>query len=188
MKITYDNKVNLKTSSLPRQNKATADDFNEIKQVVNTNETPIGSGHEYFGTTLPDNYVWADGSAISRTDYSELFEVIGTTYGDGDGTTTFNVPDLRRRYPLTKGDSDTLGTTGGSEELYAQANPIGEGINWQNPVANFTTNYRLRGGSFVKSANNSDSNVGAGIAVRGKDDSNSSREPYVICNYIIRAK
>lgn len=186
MKITYDDKVNLKTSSLPRQNKATADDFNEIKQVVNTNETPIGSGHEYFGSTLPDNYVWADGSAISRTNYSELFEVIGTTYGDGDGTTTFNVPDLRRRYPLTKGDNDTLGTTGGSEELYAQANPTGGGMNYQNASRNFQTNYRTTGTGNKEGS--TQSNTNAGIVVVGTTDANSSREPYVICNYIIRAK
>lgn len=188
MKITYNDKTSLITRPLPNENKVTDGDMNEIKRVVNHNDTPIGSGYEYFGTTLPDNYVWADGSAISRTDYAELFAVLGTTYGTGDGTTTFNVPDLRRRYPLMKGGSDTLGTTGGSEELYVQANPIGEGINWQNSGANFTTNYRLRGGSFNKSGDNSDSNSGAGIAVRGKNDPNSSREPYVICNYIIRAK
>lgn len=188
MKITYDDKVNLKTSSLPRQNKATANDFNEIKQVVNINETPIGSGHEYFGSTLPDNYVWADGSAISRTNYSELFEVIGTTYGDGDGTTTFNVPDLRRRYPLTKGDNDTLGTTGGSEELYAQANPRGEGLNYKNPGRSFITDYWVDGWSGTSKGTGGRENSNAGIVVVGTTDPSTSREPYVICNYIIRAK
>lgn len=125
MKITYNDKTSLVISPLPNENKVTDDDMNEIKQVVNHNDTPIGVGYEYFGIVLPTNYVWADGSAISRTDYAELFEVMGTYYGEGDGVTTFNVPDLRRCYPLMKGDNDTLGTTGGSEGLYAQVNPTG---------------------------------------------------------------
>lgn len=43
--------------------------------------------------TLPDSYLACDGSAVSRTTYAELFDVIGTTYGMGDGTTTFNLPN-----------------------------------------------------------------------------------------------
>lgn len=129
MKITYIDKVSLVTSPLPNENKVTDLDMNEIKQVVNYNADslpPIASGYEYFGTTAPnDHYMIADGTAISREDYAELFAIIGTTYGDGDGATTFNLPDLRRRYPLMKGNDDTLGTTGGSEELYAQVNPTG---------------------------------------------------------------
>lgn len=188
MQITYEDKVNLHTSAVPRKNKVTDADLNEIKQVVNHNDTPIGSGHEYFGTTLPTNYVWADGSAISRTDYSELFEVIGTTYGTGDGTTTFNVPDLRRRHPIMKDSDDTIGTTGGSEEIYAQANPIGTGILWQNPVVNFTTNYSVTGFSGGTKSVTTNTNTGAGIQIRGRDDDTTSRELYIICNYIIRAK
>ena len=186
MKITYNDKTSLVTSPLPNENKVTDDDMNEIKQVVNHNDTPIGVGYEYFGAVLPTNYVWADGSALSRTDYSELFEVIGTTYGDGDGTTTFNVPDLRRRHPLNKGDSDTLGTTGGSEELYAQVNPTGGGMNYQNAGQSFQTNYRTTGTGNKEGT--TQSNTNAGIQIIGKTDPNSSREPYVICNYIIRAK
>ena len=57
--------------------------------------TPIGTMINFAGNgTLPDSYLVCDGSAISRTTYAELFDVIGTTYGVGDGTTTFNLPDL----------------------------------------------------------------------------------------------
>lgn len=129
MKITYIDKVSLVTSPLPNENKVTDLDMNEIKQVVNYNADslpPIASGYEYFGTTAPnDHYMIADGTAISREDYAELFAIIGTTYGHGDGATTFNLPDLRRRYPLMKGSDDNMGATGGSEELYAQVNPTG---------------------------------------------------------------
>lgn len=81
-------------------------------------------------TTVPSGVVWAtaasaaptgfllcDGSAVSRTTYASLFSAIGTTYGVGDGSTTFNIPDLRQRFPLGKaasGTGSTLGSTGGA--------------------------------------------------------------------------
>ena len=64
-----------------------------LKELIN----PIGSGMDYYGTEAPTNYMFADGTAISRIEYSELFSVIGTTYGAGDGSTTFNLPDKRER-------------------------------------------------------------------------------------------
>lgn len=78
--------------------------------------TPVGGGMPFFGAAAPDGYLLADGSAISRTTYARLFSVIGTTYGVGDGATTFNLPDLRQRFPLGKaasGTGNTLGATGG---------------------------------------------------------------------------
>lgn len=75
---------------------------------------PIGSGMDYFGQTAPENYMFADGSAISRTEYAELFAIIGTMYGEGDGSTTFNLPDKREAISYMKGDNDTLGSIVGS--------------------------------------------------------------------------
>lgn len=49
----------------------------------------------YAGSTAPTGYLVCDGSAISRTTYEDLFDICGTTYGVGDGSTTFNIPDLR---------------------------------------------------------------------------------------------
>lgn len=59
--------------------------------------TPAGTIQAYAGLTAPMGYLVADGSAVSRTTYAALFAVIGTTYGVGDGSTTFNLPDLRGR-------------------------------------------------------------------------------------------
>lgn len=55
---------------------------------------PTGSIKPFAGTTIPNGYLLCDGSAVSRTTYAALFAVIGTTYGSGDGSTTFNVPNL----------------------------------------------------------------------------------------------
>lgn len=55
---------------------------------------PTGSIKPFAGTTIPDGYLLCDGSAVSRTTYAALFAVIGTTYGTGDGSTTFNLPNF----------------------------------------------------------------------------------------------
>jgi microcystin-dependent protein len=76
-----------------------------------------GFGQVHFGATLPSGYLWCDGAAHSRTTYGNLFAEIGTTFGNGDGENTFNVPDMRQRFPLGKaasGTGSTLGSTGGS--------------------------------------------------------------------------
>lgn len=54
----------------------------------------VGSVTWYAGAGTPENYLLCDGSTVSRTDYADLFAVIGTTYGAGDGSTTFNLPLL----------------------------------------------------------------------------------------------
>lgn len=59
---------------------------------------PTGTVHAFAGSTAPAGYLLCDGSAVSRTTYSNLFAVIGTTYGVGNGTSTFNLPNLIDRF------------------------------------------------------------------------------------------
>ena len=59
---------------------------------------PTGSIIAFAGNTLPDGYLLCDGSQVSRTTYKKLFDVIGTTYGEGDGSTTFTLPNLIDRF------------------------------------------------------------------------------------------
>lgn len=75
---------------------------------------PIGSILPFGGSAAPAGFLLCDGSAISRTFYADLFAVIGTTFGVGDGSTTFNVPDMRQRFPLGKAVSGTGAILGGS--------------------------------------------------------------------------
>lgn len=81
--------------------------------------TPSGTVNLYAGATAPTGWLLCDGSAVSRTTYSELFTAIGTQYGAGDGTTTFNVPNLSGKVPVGLDSSDTdfdaLGETGGTK-------------------------------------------------------------------------
>jgi microcystin-dependent protein len=93
---------------------------------------PAGTVAFFAGTTEPIGWLFAYGQAVSRTTYADLFAVIGTTYGAGNGSTTFNLPDLQGRViaakdnmsgtsanrltGLTEGvNGDTLGATGGLE-------------------------------------------------------------------------
>jgi microcystin-dependent protein len=96
---------------------------------------PTGTILAFGGSSAPSGFVLATGQAISRTTFANLFAVFGTTYGAGDGSTTFNVPDLRGRSvfgfdsgnatgrltsPLSAG---SLGDAGGAQsETIAQAN------------------------------------------------------------------
>ena len=66
-------------------------------------DAPIGEIHAFGGSVIPSGYLLCDGQAVSRTTYAELFAVIGTTFGTGNGSTTFNVPDLREAVPVGTG-------------------------------------------------------------------------------------
>lgn len=70
----------------------------------------------YASTTVPDGYLLCNGQTVSRATYANLFAKIGTTYGAGDGSTTFNVPNLNGKVLVGKDSStfSTLGATGGS--------------------------------------------------------------------------
>ena len=59
---------------------------------------PTGSYIQFAGSQAPDGFLVCNGSAVSRTTYSRLFAVIGTTYGSGNGSTTFNLPNLIDRF------------------------------------------------------------------------------------------
>jgi microcystin-dependent protein len=79
--------------------------------------TPVGSIVAFASTTAPSGWLLCDGSNVSRTTYAALFLVLGTSYGVGDGSTTFGLPDLRGRFPLGKaaaGTGSTLAATGGA--------------------------------------------------------------------------
>ena len=96
---------------------------------------PAGAVIPYAGSAAPAGWLLCGGQAVSRSDYAALFAIIGTTYGSGNGSTTFNVPDLRGRVVageddmggtaanrLTAGNSGitgtTLGAAGGDERLH----------------------------------------------------------------------
>lgn len=105
--------------------------------------TPPGAITIFAGSTAPSGYLLCDGTAISRTTYSALFAITSTTYGVGNGSTTFNLPDLRTRVPVGKNASGTfatLGATGGAETHILNEAQMPSHIHSVNPPsANFTS-------------------------------------------------
>lgn len=75
----------------------------------------IGNIIAFSGLNTPEGYLECDGSAVSRTEYPDLFSVIGTSYGAGDGSTTFNLPNLSGRVALGASQGYSVGVNGGEE-------------------------------------------------------------------------
>ena len=100
-----------------------------VRNLLGDARNIAGIIHAYAGSTAPDGYLMCDGSAVSRTTYAALFAAIGTTYGAGDGSTTFNLPDLQGRFPLGAGAGDgltarTVGQKDGEERNKLTTNEI----------------------------------------------------------------
>lgn len=109
------------------------------------NFVPVAAGliYPYAGSTAPTGYLMCDGAAVSRITYADLFEAIGTTYGAGDGETTFNVPDLRGRVPLGSSTDYALGSTGGEashtlqeSEMPSHSHTMNHGHGFTQPTVN----------------------------------------------------
>jgi microcystin-dependent protein len=92
---------------------------------------PSGAVLDFAGATPPSGYLLCQGQAVSRTTYSTLFGAIGTTWGAGDGSTSFNLPDFRRRVTVGSGGTSTsalgnnLANTGGAESILLTSDQSG---------------------------------------------------------------
>lgn len=100
----------------------------------------VGASIAGYWTTPPSQYLLEDGSAVSRTTYADLFAVIGTTFGAGNGTTTFNLPDSRGRATVNINSSDTefdtIGETYGEKSHTLLTTEIPAHSHVQNVTAN----------------------------------------------------
>ncbi len=86
------------------------DNFRKLKTAVNyllgeiaistTSSAIRGEMKMFAGASLPVGYLWCNGAAVSRTTYADLFAIVGTKFGVGNGTTTFNLPDFRGASPM----------------------------------------------------------------------------------------
>ena len=92
------------------------------RDYVLSDRIPIGTIVSYSSLTAPAGWFVCDGSAVSRASYSNLFYIISTNFGSGDGSTTFTLPDLRNRFAL--GVSGGLGVTGGVSSVTLTTNQM----------------------------------------------------------------
>ena len=87
-----------------------------LQDIVNRSE--VGAIKPWTKATAPDGYLLCDGAAVSRTTFADLFAVVRTTYGSGDGSTTFNVPNLQGKMPQGfDGNTYNLAGTGGANTV-----------------------------------------------------------------------
>lgn len=105
------------TADLTGHDKAAHDALNINADTVDAFEaselTPVGAIQMFGGASAPSKWLMCDGSAVSRATYADLFSTVGTTFGAGDGSTTFNLPDLRDNFPVGAGSTYSRGDTGG---------------------------------------------------------------------------
>lgn len=168
-----------------------------IKGLITTLGTAVPAGivTAYAGSVAPTGYLLCAGQAVSRVTYAALFAAISTAFGSGDGSTTFNLPDLRGRFPLgldgmngssanrvtsasTGGSgSNTRGATGGSEIHFLS---ISEMPAHQHLYADPAT-----GGGGVDSVNGSGGGLANSGAVGGSTAHNNM-PPWQAMNYIIK--
>ncbi len=147
--------------------------------------TPIGAVFMYASNSIPSNWLLCNGQEINREEYSNLFNIIGTIYGEGDGETTFNLPNLKGRVPIGKDDNDydfdILGKTGGEKE---HTLTINEMPNHNHKIG--VDNNTFGAGSYPN--NRALEGTGLTTSSTGGGQAHNNLQPYIILNYIIKAK
>lgn len=147
---------------------------------------PSGAIVDFASTNVPAGWLLCDGSAVSRTNYALLFAAIGTVYGAGDGSTTFNLPDFRRRVAVGSGGAGTsvlganVGSYGGEE---AHALTIAE-MPSHSHAYTFYTRTGYEGGSPIAEAGRSPTNTLNTSAVGGSQAHNIMQPSLVVSKII----
>ena len=193
---------NISSSSTTKIDKVTAATTGNIAQFTATGTIedsgqtvssiiPAGGIMPYAGTLAPSGWLLCGGQEVSRTANSALFSAIGTTFGSGDGSSTFNVPDLRDRFPLGDKDqgqtdaervsnfSTERGSTGGSDEhqlTVAEMPSHSHGLD-------LDSNYERNGGNTSSDFAGTDTQTGD----TGGDQAHNNMPPFLALNYIIKA-
>lgn len=179
-KTYVDNALGLKADKEDTYTKSEIDDMFDNPTI--TGDTyPIGAIAPFAGVTTPQNWLLCDGREVSREVYSELFAIIGTTWGAGDGSTSFNLPDLRNRMPVGAGDDYTLASKGGEKEVTLTVE--------QMPAHNHNVLASSIGGSDETVTRGTSKALGRGLTQNaGGGQPHNNMPPYVGSYYIIKAK
>jgi microcystin-dependent protein len=143
---------------------------------------PSGVISAYAGSTAPSGYLLCDGTAVSRTTYSGLFGIISTTYGVGDNSTTFNVPNLKGKVAVGRDSSqaefDNLNDTGGAKTVTLTTAQI-PSHNHSSFIFGSGSGDSGLGPTTIANTNTTTGNTGGGEA-------HENLQPYLVINYIIK--
>ena len=163
--------------------------FKTVQGFLVPDSIPIGMVVEFPSDNIPDNWLLCNGQAVSRTDYAELFAAIGTTWGAGDGSTTFNVPTKEGLVTVGKKTSDSdfnaLGKTGGEKEHTLTVDEM--------PAHNHGVSFSSETGEYNTAARGDGNNQEMGYAFTsvsstGEGKAHNNLQPYTTSNFIIKAK
>lgn len=154
-------------------------DSGEVTGLKYEQPSPAGAIIMFGAAAAPTGWLLCDGAAVSRTTYAALFAAISTTWGVGDGSTTFNVPDFPNNFPVGSGDTYSIGDTGGSAthplstaELAAHFHTVARGANvWA-------------GTNVVKADGTGADTMNTGST--GSGDAHENRPPYLAVPFIIK--
>ena len=152
--------------------------------------------------SIPSGFLECNGQAVSRSTYAALFAVISTTYGVGDGSTTFNVPDLTDRVVVNKSNTKNLAQTGGANTVVTTGNISANAGNTTlttPEIASHTHNNTIgsfnnfQSGPGSRGATTGDlNNTGGGgahnhtVSATFSGAANSVLQPYLVLIYIIK--
>jgi microcystin-dependent protein len=181
---------------------------------INPYVVPIGGMIDFWGASVPSSsFVFPIGQAISRTTYSALFTLFSTTYGTGDGSTTFNVPDVTGRVTAMKeasatrltstyfgGTSTSLGAVGGLEshtlttaQLASHSHGVTDSGHTHGSSAALASNFSVGFGGGAQGgieaghiATISSATTGISINNAGSGSAHNNVQPTIICNKLLR--
>lgn len=173
---------------------------NEVNNKVGSGSTtgdtlPVGSIIPFAGLDMPANWLPCMGQELSRTTYADLFAKIGTIYGTGDGSTTFNLPDLRGRVTVgvdvRDSDLESIGNTGGEKEhtLTVDEMPAHDHTIKTNDTLKSSSGigyYCLNSTEAYAEGAEHVINNGGRISSAGGSQAHNNLQPYLVTAYIIK--
>jgi len=160
---------------------------------------PTGTIVPWTDSSIPSGFLECDGSNVSRTTYADLFAVIGTTYGVGDGATTFGLPDLQDNVPVGKSNNKALASTGGANTVTPTGSTANATLS-ESQLASHTHNVIKQTGhsninrgplltyntQYTANSSSGSTGSGSGHSHNMSMDATSTLQPYIALIYVIK--
>ena len=152
---------------------------------------PTGTIVPWTDSSIPTGFLECNGAAVSRSTYSALFAIVGTTYGAGDGSSTFGLPDLQNNVAVGKSNNKALASTGGAENAAtanatlseAQLASHSHNMPAHGPHSNVPRKILTYGPDGRYTPSQGTGNTGSGS---GHQHNTSVLQPYIALIYVIK--